>query len=68
MPSLSWITAKSGFQVPVHTVYTIQTTSHCLNSGMYAYIYIVRKGLLQNERKVGVDGWTGVDWIPLRLL
>ena len=27
-----------------YTVYTIQTALHCLNSSMYAYIYIVREG------------------------
>ena len=28
----------------VDTVYTIQTALYCINSTMYAYIYIVRKG------------------------
>ena len=28
----------------VYTFYTVQTALHCLNSSMYAYIYIVREG------------------------
>ena len=45
------------------TVQTIPTVLHCYNSSMYAYVYCQERlerywnGLLQNEQKVGVDGW-----------
>ena len=53
----------------VYTVYTIQTALHCLNSSMYAYIYIDREGrtLLKWVDKLlskmlnRVGEWIGLD-------
>ena len=50
VPSFVKITIRDGGSTTlysantVYTCYPVQTALHCLNSSMYAYIYIVREG------------------------
>ena len=51
----------------VFTVYTIQTTLHCWNSNMYAYVYC--KGRLERYGNGFMGFWpkSGMEWMDSRI-